>query len=75
MMYVIVQSQFQYYFSGLDIWKKTYGFDWADWIPGHGPSGHADFFKLKEHCLREEYGTYAQSCKKDGGFFKCGGLA
>ena len=57
--------------SGLDIWKKTYGFDWADWVPGN--SIKAGYSKLHEHCLREEYGEYAQKCKKKSRFFKCGG--
>ena len=57
--------------SGLDIWKKTYGFDWGDWVPGN--SIKAGYSKLHEHCLREEYGEYAQKCKKKSGFFKCGG--
>ena len=55
--------------NGLHLWKKTYGFDWADWIPGHGED--ANMFKLKEHCLEAEYGQYAQNCKRKGGFFKC----
>ena len=59
--------------SGLDAWKRTYGFDWADWVQGM-QGLCADLHKLRKHCLEEEYGTYAQNCKREGGFFKCGGF-
>ena len=59
--------------SGLDAWKRTYGFDWADWVQGM-QGLCADLHKLRKHCLEEEYGSYAQNCKKGGGFFKCGGF-
>ena len=60
--------------SGLDAWKRTYGFDWAEWGVGSGSSlVDSIHYSIKEHCLKEEYGTYAQNCKKNARFFKCGG--
>ena len=55
--------------KGLKIWKKTYGFDWADYVPGRGKAAH--HFKCNEHCLKAEFGSFAQKCKREGGFFKC----
>ena len=55
--------------DALDLWKKTYGFDWAAWTVGHG--GNESITISREHCLEAEYGSYAQECKKNGGFFKC----
>ena len=59
--------------KGLNLWKKTYGWDWAAWIPGSLSSsiGSTDLSKGREYCLRAEYDDYAQNCKKNGGFFKC----
>ena len=54
---------------GLNIWKRTYGWDWAAWVPGHGKT--ATLSKSRKHCLLAEYGSYAQNCKKNGGLFKC----
>ena len=55
--------------KSLQLWKRTYGFDWAEYIPGEG--SNAETFRCNEHCLREEYGEYAQTCKRNGGLFKC----
>ena len=55
--------------EGLELLKKTYGYDWATWNAGHG--GNASLTKRREHCLEAEYGSYAQECKANGGFFKC----
>ena len=55
--------------KGLGIWKKTYGFDWADYVPGRGTETH--HFKCNEHCLKAEFGTFAKKCRKAGGLFKC----
>ena len=55
--------------KGLELWKKSYGFDWAAWTLGHG--ANESLTKTREHCLKAEYGNYAQDCKTHGGFFKC----
>ena len=55
--------------KGLGIWKKTYGFDWADYVPGRGTETH--HFKCNEHCLKAEFGSFAEKCRKEGGLFKC----
>ena len=55
--------------SGLELWKKTYGFDWADYVNGSNSTG--EDFKRRQHCLDAEYGKFAKDCKKKGGFFKC----
>ena len=55
--------------KGLEIWKKTYGYDWADYVPGKGRETH--HFKCNEHCLKAEFGTFAEKCRKEGGLFKC----
>ena len=34
-----------------ELWKRTYGFDWADYIPGKGSNARLN--KCNEHCLRE----------------------
>ena len=63
--------------KGLELWKKTYGFDWADWLPGQGNDGKLNgysFEHIMTHCkLQAQYNSFAQSCKKSGGFFKCCG--
>ena len=55
--------------KGLELWKKTYGFDWAEWTDGEGKK--QSLGKAKIHCLRAEYDKFAQDCKKDKGVFKC----
>ena len=58
--------------KGLNLWKKTYGFDHAYWLPGQGPYLNSE--KAYEHCLEAEYGKYgsfAIDCKKNKGLFKC----
>ena len=58
--------------KGLNIWKKTYGFDYTYWIPGKGKEGKLD--ACQAHCLEAEYGkhdSFASDCKKSKGFFKC----
>lgn len=55
--------------KGLNIWKKTYGFDWSDYVPGKGRVSH--HYKCNEHCLKAEFGGFAKKCKKEGGLFKC----
>ena len=61
--------------KGLELWKKTYGFDWANWLVGNNGKLEKDAFKfLMNHCkLEEQFNSFAQSCKKSGGFFKCCG--
>ena len=55
--------------KGLELWKRTYGFDWADWDYGKKEEGNS--IKVQEHCLQAEYSSFAQDCKENGGFFKC----
>ena len=55
--------------KGPSLWKKTYGFDYTAFIPGK--DGLSDLHKCHVHCLKEEYGEFAQKCKREGGFFKC----
>ena len=62
--------------KGLELWKKTYGFDWAYWLDGNnGELKHDDFLRITTHCkLAEQFSSsFAQNCKKSGGFFKCCG--
>ena len=58
--------------KGLNLWKKSYGFDHAYWIPGKGKVAYVE--KCQAHCLEAEYGkhgSFALDCKKNKGFFKC----
>ena len=55
--------------SAKRIWKKTYGFDFVGIMPGQGKESNS--LSCQEHCLKEEFGTYAKKCRRDGGFFKC----
>ena len=55
--------------NGLQIWKKTYGFDWADYVPGRGKASR--HYKCNKHCLQAEFGKFAEKCRKEGGLFKC----
>ena len=59
--------------KGLNLWKRTYGWDWAAWIPSSFTfsSSATDLPKGREHCLQAEYDDFAQNCKNNGGFFKC----
>ena len=54
--------------SGLEMWKKTYGFDWAAWVPGNGMQ--VDRYKRNKHCLEAEYGSFAQERSPDSLFFR-----
>ena len=54
---------------GKDLWKKAYGFDEVQYIPGKGSD--ARMYKCYDHCLKEEYGKFAKYCKASGGIFKC----
>ena len=54
---------------GLDLWKKTYGFDFGAFT--EGLNGKANSSKCQQHCLEAEYGTFARKCAQSGGFFKC----
>ena len=55
--------------KGLALWKKTYGFDYAAFIPGY--QGAANMNSCQQDCLKAEYSKFAKDCKADGGFFKC----
>ena len=55
--------------KGIGLWKKTYGFDYAAFIPGKG--GKANMNKCQQECLKAEYSKFAKDCKADKGFFKC----
>ena len=55
--------------KALSLWRKAYGFDWADFTQGRGHE--VKLRKLYQHCLEAEYGDFAQQCKGDGGVFKC----
>ena len=55
--------------SGVELWKKTYGFDFVTFLEGLG--GKANISRCHQHCLRAEYGSFAQQCKRSGGLFKC----
>ena len=55
--------------KGIDIWKKTYGFDFGGFTEGLG--GKANSSHCQQHCLEAEYGRFARKCAKQGGFFKC----
>ena len=55
--------------SGLELWKKTYGFDAAYYVPGKIST--QTNFKCSMHCLEAEYSKFAENCKRNGGFFKC----
>lgn len=55
--------------SGVELWKKTYGFDFVTFLEGLG--GKANVSQCHQHCLRAEYGKFAQQCKRSGGLFKC----
>ena len=55
--------------KGPDLWRKTYGFDFSSPIPGENKKGNMSI--CQQECLKEEYGQFAQDCKKGGGFFKC----
>ena len=60
--------------KGLNLWKKTYGFDHVYWMPGKG--GYIDPERHYEHCLEAEYGKHGKfsiDCKKNKGLFKCCG--
>ena len=62
--------------KGLELWKKTYGFDWADWLEGQGSGklSQKSFGKIIAICESDErWSSFAQNCKKSGGFFKCCG--
>ena len=51
--------------KALNIWKKTYGFDYAYWVPGKGKDGKLE--TCQAHCLEAEYGkhdNFASNCKK-----------
>ena len=48
--------------DGLDLWKETYGFDYAS---------YRACYTCRYKCIREEYSKFAMKCKEDGGFFKC----
>ena len=52
-----------------DLWKKTYGFDFSSPIPGANKKANMSI--CQQECLKEEYGEWAQKCKREGGFFKC----
>ena len=54
--------------KSLNLWKSTYGFDWAAEIPG--VHHRAEYDKMYQHCLKAEYSSYAKTCKKKG-LFKC----
>ena len=54
--------------KSLNLWKSTYGFDWAAEIPG--VHHRAEYDKMYKHCLKVEYSSYAKTCKKKG-LFKC----
>ena len=58
--------------KGVNLWKKTYGFDHVFWGPGKGGYSRRD--KCQNHCLEAEYGKrgeFATDCKKNKGVFKC----
>ena len=55
--------------NSIKVWKKTYGFDFVGIMPGIGHETNS--LSCQEHCLKEEFGSYAKKCRKDGGFFKC----
>ena len=55
--------------NALSLWKKSYGFDWADFTQGEGAV--VKLRKIYKHCLQAEYGDFAKKCKKEGGLFKC----
>ena len=55
--------------KGEALWRKTYGFDFAKFVPGQ--NGSANILECHKDCMRAEYGKFAQDCAKDGGFFKC----
>ena len=70
--------------NSINLWKETYGFDWGVWRTGIGSGwctvlfnvsenvkGGAKSMKTFQHCLQAEFDSYAQECKKNGGFFKC----
>lgn len=57
---------------GLNLWKKTYGFDHAYWIPGKDRL--AKLYKCQAHCIEAEFGKhgkFSNDCKKNKGFYKC----
>ena len=54
--------------SGLEMWKTTYGFDWAGWVRGsllNNGATQVDKFKRNKHCLEAEYGSFAQERSPD----------
>ena len=58
---------------GLNLWKKTYGFDRAYWMSGP-KNRKVNLEKCYNHCLKAEYGkdgSFSSECKMNKGFFKC----
>ena len=56
--------------NGVDIWRKTYGFDFVSFVEGNS-SGHANLTSCSLHCPEAEYWKFARDCKRRGGIFKC----
>ena len=56
--------------KGINIWRKTYGFDFGSFVEGDS-KGDANLTSCSLHCLEAEYGKFAQNCKRKGGLFKC----
>ena len=56
--------------NGIDIWRKTYGFDFGSFVEGN-EKGEANLTSCSLHCLEAEYGEFAQECKRQRGLFKC----
>ena len=61
---------------GPKLWKKTYGMDFADFLPNIVHLGtpfriFAGSQKIYQNCLEAEYGKFAHDCKQKKGFFKC----
>ena len=52
-----------------NIWKKTYGYDFAALV--EGLKGSANMTKCMIDCFKSEQRSFARKCKRKGGLFKC----
>ena len=53
------------------IWKETFGFDTVHFTKGNSqPLTYSDAPCAKD-CLEAEFGSFARSCRRAGGVFKC----
>ena len=55
--------------KGIQLWKKTYGFDYATFVEGF--EAIQNNTKCSLQCLKAEQSFFASKCQKIGGIFKC----